>query len=341
MVRVAVLGLGRVGFSFGKENRVQPASHVACYNALDSVDGIAVVDTDVKKLQPALESISKYNIGYVNLKEMLLEFQPQVVSICTPTNTHHQMVLEVAKHSCVKAIFLEKPIAQSLQEADEMIDACARKHIRLTVNYTRRWDHVYMKWCEHSLDLEISTMIGHHPGPLLRTGTHMLDLFNWVMKDSPISVQAFGMPRENYITNDTNHDYNISGCIDYGDVEAVLVSGESKPYVLFELDLFSDHGRVRLVDNGSRIEVYGKAPSIRYSGLNELHRTSDNFEGSERQNPLLNAVTEVVKGEKQRCTGFDARETLHVALALHYSAMNNNMRVRLEDVSKDYTVRSY
>lgn len=363
-MRAAVIGLGRVGYEFCEDKkREQPASHVACYNQL-GVDALAVVDVDVNKLPPAMASINSVpsKRAYMNVAEMMLEFRPHIVSVCTPTSTHRDVVLEVVKHESVKAILLEKPIAQSLKEADEIIDACGKKRIRLWVNYARRWDPVYVKWFGDRASEpsgEIKAIIGHHHGPLLRTGTHMLDLFNWITKDSPISVQAFGTPRENYVTGYDvigNLDYNISGCVSYAsrdnDVEAVLYSGESKSYLLFEVDIFFEKGRLRITDNGGTTEVFRSWPSDRYTGLEELVEelglmsTSFNhaLDGIPYKNPLLNAINQTLHlGQgfaHHGCSGLEARETLHVALALHYSAMNNNMRVRLQDVPRDYAVRS-
>ncbi len=77
---------------------------------------------------------------YADYRTMLERETPDVVSVCIPTRAHPRVVaIEVAAHAPrgVKAIFLEKPIAQSLAEADRMIDAFQRHGVAVAVNHTR------------------------------------------------------------------------------------------------------------------------------------------------------------------------------------------------------------
>lgn len=359
-MRAAVVGLGKIGFEFGLENRVQPASHVACYRAIPEISELALCDIDNDKLHTA----QLLGATYADYKNMLDVFKPEIVSVCTPTPTHKEIVCEVAKCESVKAIFLEKPIAQSLQEADEMIAVCKDRSINLTVNFTRRWDLMYEQL--RILHYEPDAMIGLHPGPLMRSGIHMLDLFNWLMKSQPYAVQAFGMSKNNYLTNEIGEDgvwpdYNVSGIIDYADKkECVLYSGRSvEKLVVFELDILMPTWRIRVIDNGERMEEYGVMPSHRYSGLKEYYPArSTSRVGWYPETPLLTAVKDVCLKAYEKsqhrvdpwlselamvnhCSGEDARLALQVALGIHYSAFRANERVMLKDVPKDFAVRSY
>ena len=347
-MRVAIIGLGRVGFSFGlSEKRVQPASHLACLSALHHK--IAVCDSDPDKLAYASETIKDTGKAvYSDVSEMMREFKPEFVLIATPTPTHYDVVLNVASYSCVKAIFLEKPIAQSLSEAEEMVKVCANKGIRLNVNYTRRWSKVYSE--VHRLIISdkigvVKTIYGLHPGPLLRTGSHMLDLFGMFIDKKVQSVQAFGEACHNYLMKEdpTVNDFNINGVIRYvSGAEAVLLSGSEKPYLLFEVDIHGSKGRIRISDNGSEITVFQSHPSLRYDGINELQQTL--FMRQEQDNMLLNAITQVTQRKPYGhigCTGEYALKTLNIALALHYSAMHKNKLVGIDTVPKDYTIRSW
>ena len=203
-MRASIIGLGRIGFSFGLEkNRVQPASHVACYLSLPSITDtdVALCDSDPEKLASAKKALAhtsykEPNVNYyADVNQMLTEFQPEIVSVCTPTPTHASLVMTVADCLSVKTVFLEKPIAQSLQEADAIIEACERHNIHLAVNYARRWSKVYGDIKHKAILKKPVIMIGVHPGPLIRTGTHMLDLFNWLADPEDfcdVDVQAIG-----------------------------------------------------------------------------------------------------------------------------------------------------
>lgn len=351
MTRAAIIGLGLIGFQYGLEKgRVYPASHYHCYRHLfenGMLTDIAVCDSDKVKLAGFSENM------FTNYHEMMQKFNPEIVSICTPTNTHAGITCDIASYPSIRAILLEKPMAESLEDADKIIKACINNNVRLSVNYSRRWSgdfRTLQVFCKSSAK-RFCTAIGLHPGPLLRTGTHMLDLFNWCFGD-PVHVQAFGILWANYVTQkvlEGNLDYNISGVISYQHGHlAILSSNKSRPYVLFEVDVLSDGGRMRIVDNGEQTDFYAVRPSRRYENLKELKLVRRESPG-EVHSTLLRAIEETVHSagaEKpsnfvNSCSGEDARNTLQVALALHYSAMHKNKIVRVSEVPRDYKVESY
>jgi predicted dehydrogenase len=62
---------------------------------------------------------------YTDLKRMLQEVQPEVVTIATPGKYFKQTVLAAAATPGVRAIQVEKPFGGPVADADEMVDACA------------------------------------------------------------------------------------------------------------------------------------------------------------------------------------------------------------------------
>jgi hypothetical protein len=361
-IKAAIIGLGRVGFEFGLDkNRVQPASHVAAYTDLAAVNKIALCDNNTEKFDAALKALAgstAYEF-FGDINEMLRSFQPNIVSICTPTPTHAPLVKTIADCPSVKTIFLEKPIAQSLGEADEIIRACRDNDKRLAVNYSRRWSKVYGQFIGH-LAPPIY-MIGLHPGPLIRTGTHTIDLFNWFKPVfypgnaawwDNVEVQAFGEPKMAKYMEETE-DFNLNGYINYGDGNGAVLLGNldmvPQNAVVFEFTAITHDSAFRSTENGCRIEQYELRASKRYTDLNEYRRTV--LSEDEPENLLLNAITQLTTStyspysvqvfSEVPCSGMDARRDLQVALALHYSATHGNKPVKLADVPYEYAVRSY
>ena len=339
-MRSAVIGLGRVGYEFGldKKREDQPASHLACYQALPAIDEIAVCDLDPQKRGNLPSETKKVSSHWKDYDCMLKNFEPNVVSICTPTPTHKEIAVAAAQTSSVKAIFLEKPIASTVKDAKAIIEACKENNVRLTVNFTRRWNPVYASLKDSSFDFAV----GMHPGPLLRTGVHMLDLFNLIFGEPKI-VQAFGEPQDNYLTLESDsNDYNINGAIHYVPGTAFLISGPHRPKtVLFELDLFSEASRMKIGDNGAKVTNYSLLPG-RYTGLSEYkEQIIQNCYPT--LSPLLAAIEETANFPltQNSCSGEDALEALRVALGLHYSAMNAYKIVALKELPEDYEVKTY
>lgn len=68
---------------------------------------------------------------YTELDAMLADARPDVVHIATPPATHHRLALAVlaaGRHALV-----EKPLAMTVRQADEMIEAARRAGVRLCV----------------------------------------------------------------------------------------------------------------------------------------------------------------------------------------------------------------
>lgn len=69
--------------------------------------------------------------------KMLAELQPDIIDICTPTPTHKEYAIRAARAG--KNIFLEKPMARSLADCDEIIAAVRESGVSLMVGHVLRF----------------------------------------------------------------------------------------------------------------------------------------------------------------------------------------------------------
>lgn len=60
-----------------------------------------------------------------------------IVDICTPTPLHHEMVLQAA--AAGKHIVCEKPLARTVEQAEDMIAACSKAGVKLLVAHVVRF----------------------------------------------------------------------------------------------------------------------------------------------------------------------------------------------------------
>ncbi len=72
---------------------------------------------------------------YPRLADMLPEVD--VVDVCTPTHLHHEMVLQAA--AAGKQIICEKPLARTVTEARQMVQACRAAGVHLLVAHVVRF----------------------------------------------------------------------------------------------------------------------------------------------------------------------------------------------------------
>lgn len=75
---------------------------------------------------------------YIDGREMLAKEKPDVVSICTWHPGHAPWAIAAAVHR-PKAIIVEKPMADTLGAAEQMVVACRRNHVKLGVSHQRRF----------------------------------------------------------------------------------------------------------------------------------------------------------------------------------------------------------
>jgi predicted dehydrogenase len=103
--------------------------------------------------------------GYADYMDMVKKESLDIVSVCTPTKTHCEIVCAIAPF--VKAIYCEKPMASSLEECDRMIEACIQSGTLLQINHQRRFVSPIFRFSREVID----------------TGTHAFDLLRQLFGD--------------------------------------------------------------------------------------------------------------------------------------------------------------
>ena len=118
-IRMAVVGTGRIA---GKHLHA-----IAEYP--DDLELVAVCDSRASAMDR--EDIPAETPRYENLREMLSEVQPDIVSICTPSGEHPANAIECAKAGV--HVMSEKPMATHWQDGLDMVKACDEAGVRLFV----------------------------------------------------------------------------------------------------------------------------------------------------------------------------------------------------------------
>ncbi len=143
--------------------------------------------------------------------ELLDNEQVDLVSICTPPQLHARMASDFLRSG--KHVIVEKPMAMSLEECDQMLEAAAESRTLLSVVGQNRFLDPHWK-LKHTLDSGLLGKIVHAQvdsywwrgenyydlwwrgtweseggGCTLNHGVHHLDMLQWMM-GMPQSVQA-------------------------------------------------------------------------------------------------------------------------------------------------------
>lgn len=185
MIRVAVIGVGH----FGRE-------HARIYSTTAGVNLVAVCDTNPSNGQRVA---SEYNAPFVSDYRELIG-KVDAVSLAVPTIDHHSIACQLLKSGI--AVLVEKPIARTLQEADEMIETAARHNAVLQVGHLERFNpavtaaarivtrplffeaHRLSVFTPRSLDIDV----------VMDLMIHDLDVVLSLVRSEVVEIRAAGVP---------------------------------------------------------------------------------------------------------------------------------------------------
>src|SRR4051812_45084082 len=122
---VAVIGAGAMG-----------RNHLRVLNDLPVAQLVGVADADETTAKHAARL---YGIAaYTDYREMLDQEKPQAVVIAVPTVMHRDVALEVISHGI--NVLVEKPIAFTVAEGEEILAAALSAGVLLTVGHIERYN---------------------------------------------------------------------------------------------------------------------------------------------------------------------------------------------------------
>jgi predicted dehydrogenase len=155
------------------------ASHAGGYAAHDGIELVAVADVDADQLETFCTAWEVPEGGrYTDHTQMLRETDLDVVSVCTPSLLHRDPVVDAAEVGDPDLVWCEKPIAASVTEAEEMIDACDRESVELLVNHSFRFTGKLQRLrglVADGLLGEVHSVSANFRMELMRNSTHLLD----------------------------------------------------------------------------------------------------------------------------------------------------------------------
>jgi len=132
-IKVALAGAGAFGIK-----------HL---DGIRNIDGVEVVSLVGRELDKTREVAAKYGIGHVTtrLADSLALTQVDAVILCTPTQMHAEQSL-----ACLKAgkhVQVEIPLADSLKDAQAVVDLARQSALVAMCGHTRRFNpsHQYVK----------------------------------------------------------------------------------------------------------------------------------------------------------------------------------------------------
>jgi predicted dehydrogenase len=235
-IRVAVIGAGNMG-----------KNHLRNYAMLPEAELVAVADVNPAAKQLADEYDIQFFSDYI---AMLDEMQPEAVSIVVPTPLHMKVARDVMEHGI--HCLLEKPIASTVEEADELIQLAKEKKIVFTVGHIEHYNPLIIelkKILEKKTIGEVTSIVCQRVGgfPAVEPKTDVI--IDLAVHDIGIMSHLLGMKPVKLFSHGsrTHHSSKIDSAeilIDYGHASGFVQANWLTPVKIRTISVTGSKGYV-------------------------------------------------------------------------------------------------
>jgi len=297
MIKVGIIGLGHLG-----------SKHLRIYKELsDSVEIVGICDIN--------ESIAKkyseeHQLPFVTDYKKLKD-QVDAVCICVPTESHFEVAkffLENQKHT-----FIEKPISNTIEEADQLIALAEQNKLTIQVGHIERFNTAFQSiihFTHNPLFIECHRL-NHFPNRSLDIGVvmdlmiHDIDIILGLINHPLEDVQAVGINVLTPLEDIANVRMTFSnGCV--CNLTASRVSEE----VMRKIRIFQKNTYISLDYVKQEAFIYKKHEQ------NILKHSLP----IEKEEPLRKEIEHFIEcineNKKPIVSGVEAKEALEVALTI-------------------------
>ena len=284
-IRVLVVGLGNMGLS-----------HARAYKTVGGFEIAGLCSRNIGEradLAAEFPGVAQFN----DYAEALAAVKPDAVSINTWPDTHAvfaRMAFEAGAH-----VFIEKPLADSVAEAEEIAAMAEARGLKLVIGYILRVHPSWMKFVEVGRTLgkplvmrmnlnqqssgaqwQVHKHLMNAISPIVDCGVHYVDVMCQVTGARPVSVHAVGARLSGEIDS---HMYN------YGHLHVTFDDGSVGWYeagwgpmmsetAFFVKDMIGPKGAVSIAMDEGKTESADVDSHTRTSAL-RIHHASLNPEG--------------------------------------------------------------
>jgi len=194
MIKFALVGCGRIA---------KRHSELLGFDQIKGAELTAVCDNIIDK---AKKIAKQFDVpAYENMDEMMKSESIDVVVVLTPSGLHAKHVVNLSKYG--KHIMVEKPMALTIEDTENMIYACDENNIKLFVIKQNRFNvpvvklrealesgrfgklslgTVRVRWARHQAYYDQDSWRGTWAmdgGVLTNQASHHVDMLEWMMGD--------------------------------------------------------------------------------------------------------------------------------------------------------------
>lgn len=338
-MKYALIGCGRIS-----------PNHIAAA-LINHLEFVGLCDIDVKMIEDKMRKFELSNIPkYLDYHEMLDREKPELVAIATESGKHAAIAFDCIEAGC--NVIIEKPIALSLKDADEIIKKANEKGVKVCTNHQNRFNKsiqkirdavekerfgrmfygtAHIRWCrdwEYYSRAKWRGTWEQDGGALMNQCIHNIDLLRWMMGDE--IEEVVGM------ADRLNHDY-----IEAEDLGIALIRFKNGAYGIIEgttdiypknleetLYLFGEKGTVKAGGQSvNRIEEWHFSDSLDLPEqvIREFCENPPDIYGFGHTPLYADMIKAIEKDTDPYVDGAAGRRALELVLAIYKSAINREI----------------
>ena len=304
-LKIGVIGTGEMG-----------QHHARIYRQNKNTELTGIADINKKRVQELAE---KYDTqAYTNHMD-LLESGLDAVSIAVPTKLHKKIALEAIEQSV--HILLEKPIADTVENADAIIKKAKEKKVKLLIGHIERFNPAVQAF-KKKQDLlgKIVSISARRVGPynprirdvgiITDLGVHDIDVMSYIYDEKVQSVHAYA--------GSITHKFE--------DYASILLGFNNGNAGTIQTNWLTPHKVRKLTITGTKGIAY-----VDYIKQKVKFFTDEGFQliRLEKREPLSNEMEHfidcIINDKKPMVGGGEGKHALQVALAAVESYKNNKV----------------
>lgn len=317
VLKCAVIGVGYLG-----------RFHAQKYKTLPNVILVAVCDIN----QNVCDQVAQeFNVAsYYDYKELFGKVD--AISIATTTNQHFEIAKDCLAHGI--HVLIEKPITETVEQADELINLAKKQGVKLQVGHLERFNSARLALEEH---LEKPLFIeSHRLAPFNPRGTdvnvildlmiHDIDIIQTIVHSPIVKIDAQGTPILSSSIDIANARIRFkNNCV--ANITASRISFKTER----KTRIFQPNSYISIDYHNKQFAVFCKGQGEMFPGIPEITRHQSVFEKGDALLEEIKAFIHCIETDSiPLVTGQEGRNALATAQKIT-TLINTDLVSRLAD----------
>jgi len=332
MLNFALVGCGRIA---------KRHSELLGFNEINGAKLVSVCDNAIDKANKIAEQFKVS--AYQDMDEMMKSESIDVVVVLTPSGLHAEHVINLSKYG--KHIMVEKPMALTVKDTENMIYACDLNNIKLFIIKQNRFNvpvvklrealdagrfgkltmgTVRVRWARHQAYYDQDSWRGTWAmdgGVLTNQASHHIDMLEWMMGDVESVFAKMTTALANVETEDTAI---VTLKFKNGALGIIEATTATRPTNLEgSISILGEHGTVvvgGVAVNEMQTWVFEDEQEGDSSVLEEFSVNPPNVYGFGHQAYYEHVVDCIVNGSANLVDGLQGRKSIELISAIYESA---------------------